>query len=49
MVSKKEAAETVAMGKSALNWGTNDVGYLRFLINRLTYNLDTINKKRRNK
>jgi hypothetical protein len=39
MITRKEVMETVLQGKGALDTGNGDVGYLRFLVNKMTYEL----------
>lgn len=39
MISKQEIMQSVLQGNTVLNLGNNDVGYLRFLIGKMTYQL----------
>lgn len=39
MITRKEVMQSVLQGNSALSNGNGDVGYLRFLINKMTYEL----------
>ena len=39
MITRKEVMQTVLQGKGALDTGNGDVDYLRFLVNKMTYEL----------
>lgn len=39
MIKRKEILHSVMIGKTALDNGNGDIGYLRFLINKMTYEL----------
>lgn len=39
MITRTEVVQTVLQGKQALDSGNGDVGHLRFLVNKMTYEL----------
>ena len=39
MITRKEVMQTVLQGKGALDTANGDVNYLRFLLNKATYEL----------
>lgn len=39
MITRKDVVQTVLQGKQALDSGNGDLGHLRFLINKMTYEL----------
>ena len=39
MITRKEVMQTVLQGKGTLDTGNGDVNFLRFLVNKMTYEL----------